>query len=75
MFTSIKETILDAIDPLIRDGEAAEMLGCSKATFWRRVADGTITKPLKIGGTSRWPQSEIQAVILRAKAERQSLHG
>lgn len=65
---------MDAIDPLIRDGEAAEMLGCSKATFWRRVADGTVTKPLKIGGTSRWPQSEIQAVILKAKAERQSLH-
>jgi predicted DNA-binding transcriptional regulator AlpA len=57
-------------DPLIRDAEAAEMLGCSKATFWRRVADGTIPRPLKIGGMSRWPRSEILAVIERAKAER-----
>ena len=57
-------------DPLIRDGDAAGMLGCSKATFWRRVADGTIPRPVKIGGMSRWPKSEIDAVIERAKAER-----
>lgn len=57
-------------DPLIRDGAAAGMLGCSKATFWRRVADGTIPPPVKIGGMSRWPQSEIQAVIDAAKAQR-----
>lgn len=57
-------------DPLIRDGDAARMLGCSKATFWRRVADGTIPRPVKIGGMSRWPQSEIVEVIETAKAER-----
>lgn len=58
------------IDPLMRDGEAAELLGCSKATFWRRVSDGTIPKPVKIGGMSRWPQSEIVAVIDDAKSRR-----
>jgi predicted DNA-binding transcriptional regulator AlpA len=57
-------------DLLIRDGDAADLLGCSKATFWRRVADGTIPKPVKIGGLSRWPQSEIVAVIEAAKARR-----
>lgn len=57
-------------DPLIRDGDAAMLLGCSKATFWRRVADGTIPRPVKIGGMSRWPQSEIVEVIEAAKAER-----
>lgn len=57
-------------DPLIRDGDAAVMLGCSKATFWRRVADGTIPRPVKIGGMSRWPQSEIVEVIETAKADR-----
>ncbi|WP_323786419.1 helix-turn-helix transcriptional regulator [Thalassovita sp.] len=59
------------IDPLIRDRDAAGMLGCSKATFWRRVADGTIPKPVKIGGMSRWPQSEITEVIERVKSERE----
>jgi len=57
-------------DPLIRDGDAAILLGCSKATFWRRVADGTIPRPVKIGGMSRWPQSEIVEVIEIAKAKR-----
>lgn len=57
-------------DQLIRDGEAAELFGFSKATFWRRVADGTIPKPVKICGTSRWPVSEIVAVIEAAKAQR-----
>ena len=59
-------------DRLLRDTEAAEMLGCSKATFWRRVADRTIPRPLKIGGISRWPISEIVAVIEAAKAKRES---
>ena len=60
------------IDPLIRDSDGAGILGCSKATFWRRVADGTIPKPVKIGGMSRWPQSEIMAVIDAAKTNRES---
>ncbi|MFO1176563.1 MAG: DNA-binding protein [Paracoccaceae bacterium] len=59
-------------DNLIRDGEAAGMLGCSKATFWRRVADGTISKPVKIGGMSRWLLSDIQAVIEAAKMRREA---
>lgn len=58
------------IDPLIRDADAAVMLGCSKATFWRRVADGTIPRPVKIGGMSRWPKSEIEQVIADAMARR-----
>ncbi|MDH3264029.1 MAG: DNA-binding protein [Paracoccaceae bacterium] len=57
-------------DQLIRDRECAEMLGASVATFWRRVADGTIPKPVRIGGMSRWPRSEIVAVIEAAKARR-----
>jgi predicted DNA-binding transcriptional regulator AlpA len=55
---------------LIRDTRAATLLGCSKATFWRRVADGTIPKPVKIGGTSRWPLGEIIEVIEAAKGQR-----
>jgi predicted DNA-binding transcriptional regulator AlpA len=55
---------------LIRDADAAALLRCSKATFWRRVADGTIPRPIKIGGMSRWLKSEIVAVIERAEARR-----
>jgi predicted DNA-binding transcriptional regulator AlpA len=57
-------------DPLLRVREGAAFLQISVPTFWRRVADGTIPKPVKLGGLSRWPQSEIIAVIEDAKARR-----
>lgn len=58
------------VDPLLKDREAAPILNISVPTFWRRVADGTVPKPVKLGNLSRWPQSEILEVIERAKAAR-----
>lgn len=58
------------IDPLLTVRESAAYLQISIPTFWRRVADGTIPKPVKLGGLSRWPKSEIVAVIEDAKARR-----
>jgi predicted DNA-binding transcriptional regulator AlpA len=58
------------IDSLITAGESATVLQISMPTFWRRVADGTVPKPVKIGGLSRWPRSEILGVIEAAKARR-----
>lgn len=55
-------------DPLLTVRQSAETLQVSVPTFWRRVADGTVPKPVKIGALSRWPQSEIAAVIENAKA-------
>lgn len=57
-------------DPLLTVREGAAVLQMSVPTFWRRVADGTVPKPLKIGGISRWPRSEIMGVIEAAKARR-----
>lgn len=57
-------------DPLIRDEDIAAILGCSTATVWRRVADGTLPAPVRLVGLSRWPRSEILAVIETAKAQR-----
>ena len=57
-------------DPLLKDREGAALVGCSVPTFWRWVANGTLTKPIKLGGMSRWPQSELLAFIERAKANR-----
>lgn len=59
-----------AIDPLLTAREAAAILQISISTFWRRVADGTVPKPVKLGGLSRWPKSEIFGVIETAKAAR-----
>ncbi|MCV2870221.1 DNA-binding protein [Defluviimonas sp. WL0002] len=59
-----------AVDPMLSDIEGANVMGFSKSSFRRRVADGTIPPPVKIGGLSRWPLSELLAVIKRAKDAR-----
>ncbi|MFC3613348.1 helix-turn-helix transcriptional regulator [Lutimaribacter marinistellae] len=58
------------VDPLLTVKEAAVILSISVPSFWRRVADGSVPKPIKLGGSSRWPRSEILAVIADAKARR-----
>ncbi|MFB9950040.1 helix-turn-helix transcriptional regulator [Rhizobium puerariae] len=57
-------------DPLLTDNEAAAILGISKPTFWRWKRLGQIPAPVKLGGLSRWPQSEILEIINKAKAAR-----
>lgn len=57
-------------DPLLTAKEAAEILQCSIPTFWRWRANGRVPKPVKLGALSRWPQSEILAIIEAAKAAR-----
>jgi len=59
-----------SVDPLLKVGEAAEMLAISVPSFWRRVADGSVPKPIKLGKSSRWLHSEILSVIEDAKARR-----
>ena len=62
--------MITIVDPLLTAREGAATLQISTPTFWRRVADGTIPRPIKLGSLSRWPQSEILAVIETAKAKR-----
>lgn len=52
---------------LISDRDCAAMLSCSRATFWRRVKDGTVPKPIKFGGLTRWPVEEINTLIAGLK--------
>lgn len=61
---------MNITDTLLTAREGAQVLQVSIPTFWRRVADGTVPKPVKIGALSRWPRSEIMAVIETAKAQR-----
>lgn len=58
------------LDGLIRDTDAANIIGCSKSSFWRRVADGTFPQPVKIGGLSRWLKTDILDAIESAKNKR-----
>jgi len=57
-------------DPLLRDKEVAKMLGIGVATVWRRVRDGSLPTPIKLGHMVRWPRSEIIQAVERLKAKR-----
>lgn len=61
---------MNITDTLLTANDGAKVLQVSIATFWRRVADGTLPKPVKIGTLSRWPRSEIMDAIENAKAQR-----
>ncbi len=50
-------------DRLLRDTEAATMLGVARSTFHRWVADGELPKPVKMGGCTRWWQSELEGYL------------
>jgi predicted DNA-binding transcriptional regulator AlpA len=58
------------VDPLLTDNECAELVQVSVPTWWRWAAKGIVPKPIKLGGLSRWPKSEVLAVIEAAKARR-----
>ena len=55
---------------LLTDRQLAAMLATSRATVWRRVADGTLPKPIKLRHATRWLRSEIDAAIAAAVAKR-----
>lgn len=57
-------------DPLLNDVEGCAILGIAKPTWHKWVKRGLIPKPVKLGHLSRWPRSEILAVIENAKAAR-----
>ena len=56
---------------LLSDKEVANIIGCSRATVWRRVADGTLPQPLKIGNLTRWVDAEVGGCIEQAMASRE----
>lgn len=59
-------------DTLLSVRETAKILNCGTSTVWRRASEGLIPRPLKIGGTSRWKLSDIEAVIAKAEAHREA---
>lgn len=50
--------------------EVARILGVSVATVWRHTKCGTLPEPIKIGGATRWVESEICDAINKRKDAR-----
>lgn len=57
-------------DRLLTLKEVCSILHRSPASIYRDVDRGLLPRPLKIGSSSRWPTSEIAALVDRAKAQR-----
>jgi prophage regulatory protein len=54
----------------LRIKEVVDRVGFKARTVYRRIADGAFPKPVKDGGCSLWPESEITAYQERKKRER-----
>ena len=57
-------------DCLIGINCITEMLQRSRASIYRDISDGRFPRPLKLGASSRWKLSEVEAVIERLSLER-----
>ena len=55
---------------LLTARQTAQFLSVSVATVWRRVNDGTLPKPIRLGGATRWVRDELADVISTAQAKR-----
>lgn len=62
------------VDPLLKAPEVADMLRISMASLYRRIGDGTIPPPIKLGHLSRWSRAEILAALAVAKGQ-EAVHG
>ena len=57
---------------LIDGREARSRIRCGNSKFYALIADGVIPPPVKLGSRSLWPEDEIDAVVEKLIAERDS---
>jgi predicted DNA-binding transcriptional regulator AlpA len=55
---------------LLSDYAAAEWLGISRATLWRRVQVGELPRPIRLGGRTLWRRDELMEAVERATRDR-----
>ncbi len=52
--------------------DLTERLGIGKSSVHRRIADGTLPKPIKIGKLSRFKESELIEALKKLEARRET---
>lgn len=48
---------------LVPAAKAAAMLSMGRSTFWREVASGTLPRPVRVGGLTRWRVADLQQYV------------
>ncbi|MBZ4241346.1 AlpA family phage regulatory protein, partial [Mycobacterium tuberculosis] len=46
---------------LLRRAEVMDRVGLSKSTLYSRISSGTFPKPVTLGSSVRWVESEVEA--------------
>ena len=63
------------IERLLAISEVCQMLGRGRASLYRDIKSGKFPQPVRLGGSSRWPLSEVQAHIKKLiEARRGEVH-
>lgn len=57
-------------ETLVGISTLVQMLQRSRASIYRDIQNKAFPKPLKLGGSSRWKLTEVQAVIERLSEDR-----
>ena len=55
------DTLLSAQDPLIDMTFITTFTGMTDKWFYKLIGDGLCPKPIKLGRSSRWRRSEVEA--------------
>ena len=53
---------------LMREAEVLRITGQKRSTWWQGVREGRYPKPRKLGGTTVWISTEIEALVQRVVA-------
>jgi prophage regulatory protein len=55
---------------LLRRSEVQDRVGLSKSTLYSRISVGSFPKPVTLGSSVRWVESEVEAWISERVSER-----
>ncbi|WP_313217962.1 AlpA family phage regulatory protein [Stenotrophomonas sp.] len=55
---------------LLRRSEVQDRVGLSKSTLYSRISVGSLPKPVTLGSSVRWVESEVEAWISERVSER-----
>lgn len=61
MTTTTTASLIRAEDPLIDMDAITQYTGMTDKWFYRLIKDGKFPKPIKLGRSSRWYRSEVEA--------------
>ena len=66
---------MSEIERLLPISEVCQMLGRGRSSVYRAIQSGEFVRPVRVGGSARWPLSEVQSHIKKLiKSQRAEEH-